>query len=176
MVEYHHQRRDHLRSLSKDQLIGIIEDGAKNWLAHDGLWFLAVEGRLDMEAAIEIDRQAWERFTVIEAKRIMKRHGIAPDSGLPGLEAALGFRLYAHLNSQEIVEKSDTSFVFRMTACRVQMARERDKRPSFPCKPVGLVEYGLFAKTIDPRIETECVCCPPDEHPEQYHCAWRFSL
>lgn len=176
MADYHQQRREHLQSLSKERLVGMIEDGAKNWLAHDGLWFLAIEAERDMATAIELDRRAWERFTVVEAKRIMKRHGIEPGSGLDGLKRALGYRLYAHLNRQEIVEETATSFVFRMNACRVQAARERDRRPDFPCKPVGLVEYAGFAATIDPRIETACICCPPDDHPPEYHCAWRFSL
>ena len=29
---------------------------------------------------------------------------------------------------------------------------------------------------IDPRIETRCVACPPDPHPEEYWCAWEFSI
>jgi len=58
---------------SQQELIGMLEDAAKNWLAHDGLWFLAAEAKIDMETAIGLDRMAWERFTVIEAKRIMKR-------------------------------------------------------------------------------------------------------
>jgi hypothetical protein len=32
-----------LDNLSKEELIKVIEDEAKNWLAHDGLWFQAVE-------------------------------------------------------------------------------------------------------------------------------------
>ena len=62
--------------LTRDELEGMLHDAALNWLAHDGLWFLAVEDRFGMEAAIELDGRAWEQFTVIEAKRIMKRHGI----------------------------------------------------------------------------------------------------
>ena len=53
-----------LKKLSKDELISIIIDDAKNWLAHDGLWFQAIEARHGMEAAIEADRDAWEKFTV----------------------------------------------------------------------------------------------------------------
>ncbi len=154
----------------------MLEDAAKNWLAHDGLWFLAVEATHGMERAIEHDATAWERYTVIEAKRIMKRHGIEPGSGLDGLEKALAFRLYAHLNVQEVIDRTPESFVFRMNECRVQRARHRDGRPDFPCKPVGLVEYAGFAKTIDPRIRTECIRCPPDEHPDDHFCAWRFSI
>jgi hypothetical protein len=177
MNDYHDKRRAELESaFSKQELIAMLEDAAKNWLAHDGLWFLAAEGKMDMETAIELDRMAWERFTVIEAKRIMKRHDIEPGSGLEGLKNALKYRLYAHLNIQEIADEARDSFVFRMNDCRVQAARKRDKRPDFPCRPVGLVEYSGFASTIDPRIKTECLCCPPDTHPDDYYCAWRFSI
>ena len=63
-----------------------------------------------------------------------------------------------------------------MLDCRVQSARKRRGLQDFPCKPVGISEYGLFAKTVDPRIETRCIICPPDNHPEDYYCAWEFTL
>jgi hypothetical protein len=39
-----------------------------------------------------------------------------------------------------------------------------------------MVEYTYFARAIDDRIKTECIGCPPDAHPEEWFCAWRFSL
>ncbi len=162
--------------LTREELEGMLHDAALNWLAHDGLWFLAVEDRFGMEAAIELDGRAWEQFTVIEAKRIMKRHGIAPGGGIPALARALGKRLYALINRQEIVEQTESRLVFRMNDCRVQSTRRRKGLPDFPCKPVGIIEYREFAKTIDPRIETRCLSCPPDPHPEGWFCAWEFSL
>src|SRR6266702_6274611 len=57
-----------LETLPKEELVRIIVDDAKNWLAHDGLWFQAVECRYGIEAAIEADTEAWRSFTVIEAK------------------------------------------------------------------------------------------------------------
>jgi len=168
--------REHLRQHSKEELIDLLEIAAKNWLAHDGLWFLAVEGEFDMETAIELDRRAWERFTVIEAQRILRFLGAEPGEGVPTLRKALQYRLYARVNEQEIIDVDERSLMFRMNRCRVQAARQRKGLPDFPCKPVGLVEYGNFARTIDPRFQTRCIACPPDPHPEDYWCAWEFTL
>jgi len=165
-----------LHRLSKEELIAIIIDDAKNWLAHDGLWFQAIEASHGMDAAIDADREAWRRFTVIEAKRIMARLGIEPGGGIPALLECLKHRLYARLNLQQAVEVSETRAVFRMVDCRVQSARTRKGLDDFPCKSVGIVEYSEFARTVDPRIETRCLSCPPDEHPEEFWCAWEFTL
>lgn len=161
---------------SRKDLEGMLTDAALNWLAHDGLWFLAVEGKYDIDTAIELDGKAWESFTVIEAKRIMRRHGIEKGGGIPALASALDRRLYAFINKQEIVEQTETNLIFRMNRCRVQEARKEKGLPDFPCKPVGLIEYTGFAQTIDPRIETRCIGCPPDRHPEEWYCAWEFTL
>lgn len=173
---YHRALRERLVALRKEDLVEMLQDAARNWLAHDGLWFLAVEARCGMETAIECDAQAWKQFTAIEAQRIMERQGIAPGGGLDALEVALGYRLYAFLNVQEAVRVNERTLIFRMNACRVQAARKRKGLPDFPCKPVGLVEYAGFARAIDPRIHTRCLTCPPDPHPDDYWCAWEFTL
>lgn len=77
---------------------------------------------------------------------------------------------------QEIVDITPNSCVFRMNKCRVQTARNRKGLPDFPCKQVGIVEYADFASTIDDRIETECLTCPPGDHPTEYYCSWKFTL
>ncbi|RLE16668.1 MAG: hypothetical protein DRJ08_01120 [Acidobacteria bacterium] len=167
--------RDYLKELDKETLIEMLSDAGKNWLAHDGLWFLEVEADTDMETAIRYDKGAWRRFTVVEAKRIMRRHNIPANGGLDALEKALKYRMYAYVNQQTIERKGDVLRIY-MNNCRVQHARTRDGRPDFPCKPVGLVEYEFFVKTIDPNIETRCICCPPDSHPDEYWCAWEFTM
>ena len=165
-----------LETMSKEELVRLVQDDAKNWLAHDGLWFQAVEKAHGMEAAISADREAWASFTVIEARRILERLKLAPGGGIPALVECLKHRLYARLNLQEASEVTDRRAVFRMRECRVQSARRRKGLPDFPCKPVGLVEYANFAKTIDPRIETRCIACPPDAHPDDFWCGWEFTL
>ena len=106
----------------------------------------------------------------------MKRLNMKPGGGIPALVQALKFRLYAYINVQEITELSETHCIFRMNRCRVQEARKRQGLADFPCKPVGIIEYSLFAKTIDQRIKTRCIVCPPDPHPDDVYCAWEFTL
>ncbi len=174
--DYFQTLRRRLLALPREQLVGMLEDAARNWLAHDGLWFLAVEHACGMETAIECDIRAWEQFSAIEARRILERHNIPAGGGLEALETALGYRLYAYLNVQETIRVDKRTLVFRMNECRVQAARKRKGLPDFPCKPVGLVEYAVFARTIDPRIRTRCIACPPDPHPDEFWCAWEFTL
>jgi Family of unknown function (DUF6125) len=165
-----------LAGLDKEELIRIIVDDAKNWLAHDGLWFQAVERTHGMEAAIDADREAWRHFTVIEAKRIMEQLGMKPGGGIPALVECFKHRLYARLNLQETSEVTENRCIFRMIDCRVQSARKRKGLNDFPCKSVGIVEYAEFARTVDPRIKTRCLACPPDDHPESFWCAWEFTV
>ena len=165
-----------IRDRSREELTAMLRDAAKLWLAHDGLWFQAVERANGMESAIARDAEAWERFTVLEAQRIIKRLSLPADGGLDALARALDHRLYALLNRQESERVASDRLVFRMRECRVQAARQRKGLPDFPCKPVGLVEYAGFARTIDPRIETRCLRCPPDAHPADHYCAWEFTL
>jgi len=168
--------REDLSDLSREQLLDYIEDLSKNWLAIDGTWFQEVEQEYGLDKAIDLDVKQWKRFTIIEAKRIMQRFNIPENGGIPALAKALKYRVYANINIQEVEVISDNKCVFKMIDCRVQSARKRRGLPDFPCKHVGVVEYGLFAKTIDPRIETKCIACPPGVHPEEYWCAWEFTI
>jgi hypothetical protein len=168
--------REVLQSLDRETLIELLEDQAKNWLAHDGLWFQAVEKQYGIEKAIQLDTEAWIRFTQIEAKRIMKRFDIQAGGGIPALKQALKFRLYARINTQSLVEIDQNNLRFEMNDCRVQRARKQKGLKDFPCKSVGIAEYAYFAHTIDDRIQTRVICCPPDSHPDEYYCAWHFTL
>lgn len=106
----------------------------------------------------------------------MRRHDISPGSGIPALKKALQFRLYARINEQSLISIDQKTLRLEMNDCRVQSARKRKGLDDFPCKPVGIAEYTFFAHTIDDRIRTAVICCPPDDHPESYYCAWQFNL
>lgn len=164
-----------LESLSKEELIKIIKMYAKNWLAHDGSWFLAAEEKFGLDVAIELDTQAWSKFAVTESRRIMKEFSLPENGGLKSLAAALQYRFYATINKQEINFINENKMIFKMIECRVHDTRKKKKLPLFPCKSVGIVEFSQFAKTIDNRIETRCISCPPDDVKDTY-CIWEFSI
>ena len=168
--------REDLLKHDKEMLIGMLEDAAKLWLAHDGLWFLEAEKRFGQEEAIAMDAEAWRGFSPLEARRIMKRLGLEPGGGVEALIVALNHRLYSHINIQTVERIGDDTVVIRMNQCRVQAARERKGLNPFHCKDVGVIEYTEFASAIDPRFATRCLTCPPDPRPSDHYCAWEFTL
>ncbi len=162
--------------MGREDLLRVVQMFAKNWLAHDGCWFLAAEERFGIEMAIELDASSWARFAAVEARRIMTTFDIPLAGGLPALEKAFGLRLYSVVNVQRVQWSEDRQRLrFFMDECRVQQARRRKGLPSFPCKRVGLVEFRTFAETIDPRISTTCLHCPPHAPGDKY-CGWEFTL
>ena len=167
---------DPFAGLDAATLRGLLSDFAKNWLAHDGLWFLAVEQAHGMDAAMDADAEAWGKFARIEARRIKRRFDLPDDGGLDALATALSRRMYAAINRFAVERPDEGTLLFRMVDCRVQDARNRKGLPPFPCKPVGDVEFASFAAEIDPRIRARCVTCPPDEHHEGTWRAWEFRL
>ncbi len=164
-----------LEELPKEDLLKLVTMYAKNWLAHDGCWFLAIEETHGIETAIDLDTKAWHTFAVIEAKRIMREFDIPHNGGLKALETAMQYRLYAAINRQEIEWVDENTMIFKMVECRVQKARTEKNFAPFPCKSVGMVEFSQFAKTIDPHIQMRCITCPPDPIGETY-CAWEFRV
>ncbi len=168
-------KNEYLQSLTKDELIHLIEDYSKNWLAMDGVWFQSIEQTHGMDEAMYHDGEAWKRFTVIEARRIKQFLGLPEHPGLQGLASALRLRFYANLNEADILmEDEGKTLVYRTRECRVQKARERKQMPFHPCKPVGEIEYAGFARTIDDRITCECLSCFPEVTDPTCCCAWRF--
>ncbi|MDD5564143.1 MAG: DUF6125 family protein [Thermoanaerobaculaceae bacterium] len=162
--------------MDRDQLIEALAAFAKNWLAHDGSWFLAAEERFGMATAIELDAAAWARFAPAEAKRALDFLGIPPGGGLAALEKVLGLRMYSLINPYRIEWAGDGAVLrFVTQACRVQQTRRRKGLPDFPCKSVGEVEFRGLAGAVDPRIRVRCVACPPDPEADGA-CAWEFSL
>lgn len=165
-----------LLQLPDEDLEALKEGVAVSWLANDGVWFQAVEKKYGMFDAKRCNDSCWGQFSPLEAWSVKRMLNLPEKPGLEGLKQALQFRLYAAVNKQDITEETENSFVFRMVECRVQAARRRKGMEDYPCKSAGVIEYRSFAETIDPRITTECIACPPDTLERNWYCGWRFSL
>jgi len=164
-----------LYSMPRGKILDLIEAISANWLAGDGIWFQAVENRHEMFTAKRCNDTCWAKFSPLEAFRIKELLKLPEQGGLDSLETALGYRLYSRINQQS-TERQGESLIFKMVNCRVQDARKRKGLQDYPCKSGGMVEYASFARAIDPKIKTECIACPPDSHPDDWFCAWKFYV
>jgi len=164
-----------LVNMEKGKLISLIKAMSFNWLAGDGVWFRAVEDNYDMDTSKRCNDTCWTRYSPLEAAMTKSFLQLPQHSGLDGLEQALNFRLYAHINEQTI-ERSGDELILRMVKCLVQTTRRRKGLPDYPCKSAGVAEFPAFARMIDSRVKAECISCPPDEHPKAWFCAWRFYI
>ncbi len=169
-------KAENIEELSKEELIELLRIYAKNWLAHDGCWFLSLEEQYGIGLAMDIDREAWRKFSVIEAKRIIDFLGLGKNSGVEGLKKALSFRLYTTLVDGKIEIIDDTKLRYYIKGCRVQAARRSKGMIDFPCASIGIVEYSYFARTIDNRFVTRKISCPPDITNYYFDCIWEFEI
>jgi len=170
------EKWEQLAGLGRPEMAELLSDFAKRWLAHDGLWFQAVEKAHGLEEAMRLDTEAWRLVSPLEARRIREFLALPEKGGPEGLIKALQFRLYAFINEQMIIRTAPNIVELKMVDCRVQSARRRKGLTLFPCKSVGVVEYTTFAETVDPRLKTECIRCVPDEYNGDCYCHWRFTL
>jgi hypothetical protein len=164
-----------LENMSRENLLEIIDMYSKLWLAMDGVWFQSVEKKFGMAEVMEHDKNIWGIYTVLEARRIKEFLKLPAQAGLDGLKNALGLRLYANINDDEIIIK-DNTLVYRTLDCRVQNARKKKGMEFHPCKSVGEIEYAGFAREIDPRFTCKAISCYPDITDPTCNCSWEFVL
>lgn len=169
-------------SWDRAQLETLLAALGKVWLAMDGVWFQAVEKIGGMDGAKQVNDACWNLFAPLEALRAKAVLGLPERGGLDALEAALAHRLHSRISDvaffREAVDgrEGEGALILGVRACRVQAARRRKGLEDYPCKSAGILEYGQFARFIDPRISTDCLACPPDALPEGTFCSWRFRL
>jgi hypothetical protein len=160
---------------SQDKLIDLLLVQMRNLWAVDGLYFLSIEEKFGTEHATNIDRHVWEIMGKLEARRLRELLEIKR-SDLPAVLNALRCTSWAlDLEHKELIIEPAKA-IFRTTQCRTQLTRLKKGLPEFPCKPVRWGYLKAFVREFTPEIEVQCIVCPPDTHPKNLWCEWRFVV
>ncbi|MFH1031640.1 MAG: DUF6125 family protein [Chloroflexota bacterium] len=163
-----------LGQLSKDELIALIEEYAKLYMALDGLWFLAVEKGYGHDVAEKLDVEVWKSLIPMEARRVVNARKLSK-GGLEAVIEAFKFRPSFLTKEYEITKRKNKAIV-RVTKCRSLHAMERDKREVSSCLKVLEDAYPRFAKNIDSRINFRVKKAPPRKSADDTCCEWEIEL
>ncbi len=163
----------------KDRLATYLEFLLHNYRVADAFWFLRVEERHGLGEACQINELVWGKVGQLGARDIKRLFRIER-TGLAGFLEALRLWPWTIITGYQIdardIDRADGEIIIQAPHCPPQVARLKRGLGEYDCKAMHRVEFENFAREIDPRIRVECLFAPPDPHPGETFCRWRFRM
>jgi hypothetical protein len=160
--------------MNQEELKSYLEFLLWHYRVVDGFWFLFVSEDFHQKAAEKINERVWAKAADLAAKSLLKRFNIE-DKGLKGFVKAQKLFPWHIIIGYEFEERED-EVILTVPSCASQVARLRNGLPENACKAMHQGEFENFARAVDDRIQVECIFAPPDPHPENIFCKWKFTL
>jgi hypothetical protein len=164
---------DVLEDMDRDGLQDYIRSLLWQFRLCDAFWFLKVEEAFGQDTAEDINARVWAKAGELCGRDIVERFGpFSP--GVRGFFEAYRLFPWSLMVDYDVAWIADTEARVRVRDCPPQTGRLKHGLPEYACKEMHANEFRAFARAVDPRIRVDCVFAPPDEHPADCFCEWRF--
>ncbi len=158
---------------TKEDILKYLGFLLHNYRVMDAFWFINIENRHGHEEACKINELVWGKVGNLAARDLKERFAI-DEKGIPGFVKALKLFPWSIIVDYELLEKDD-ELILEVPSCPAQEGRLKHGMGEYDCKDMHRAEFENFARVIDPSIKVACLFAPPDKHPKNLYCRWRFT-